>query len=83
MKLFIITVTDDKQQDAEFCQFNESLATIATIASNMKFRVRAIEEIPQGTTPLPFPTFHQMAIGEAEKYRIHGPHDADVFPEGK
>lgn len=84
MKLFIITLSDGKGTDQEFCQFNASIAELVVNASNVGYRIRAIEEIPNNTWPLPFPLLTNSTVGEVERYRIpQSKLDADIFPKSE
>jgi len=78
VKLFLVTLVDMDQRDHEFCQYNASLAELATNVQNLGLRMRAIEEVPNYSDTCA-PALSNMTIGEAEKFRVHGPHDADVF----
>ena len=81
MKLFIVTLAANFGGDSEFIQESDSLAQLAKIVTNMGLRVRAIEEIPPGAFADGLETLSQIPIGVAEKFRIHGPGDADIFAD--
>jgi hypothetical protein len=83
MKQFLIALEDIEHATEEFRVFDLSLASAAIAVENLRLRVRQIEEIPFEADSK-VPSLQKMTLEEAEKYKIHGPHDADIFsPEDR
>lgn len=68
MKQFIITLISDKNAIAEYRHFCSGLPDLVNGLAHLRYRVRAVEEIPYESNP-DIPNWKDLTAIEAEPFR--------------